>query len=366
MTDEEKEQIKENRRIHKLEQKKQIATDIKEKAISDVKYSRTSDKLRQAIKFYSQKLLISESVLKDTVRTFYPEFYRNYINDSFLNEEYFVRLANNIINNPKITKKEAKAKLGYNDMISYLESKNPELLEKVEEVLNESKRFSLFNLEVEGHDSKYSKLFNLSSLDALVEIMLEFRVRLSEYCTFVNEISNLFLNANQQITEDDLVKGLLSKRKNYDEAIRWYFMEVSSYTNPDKYTEEINYRINKFNEFRMNFTSLKNTPDKLNKYVLEATTIDLKTVYAKVHVQVSNSPYHFTNDEVRNIIKFVYKYGLNEKQIDQLLGIPRFSGAHFVANFQVENIEDQIIIDGYHNLIQYKKDMAGAYYGIKG
>lgn len=355
LTEEQKAIIAKNREIHSMnlksdkeEKNKELATLVKERAEKDVLHTLNSTKIQQAIKVIAILKGVSEDVLRDYLKKYYSDFYIEYTTDANLTEEHFIGLANKIVEK-SISRPSAEKMIGYSKMMSWLEENDPVLLEKVNETFAFQGKNGPRNFEITNPNR-----VNFNNLDILIEIMLEFRMPLSDMCEFIDENHEIFLHNAIHVWEDDLIK--LSKNSNTSSSLEWYLAEMNLDNIDNLSPEFIARKKARFNEFKEKFDVLKPNIERLNKLVRSETTVPMLSVMQKVEEHVYKGKYHFTNDDVRNLLKTIYKYGLTELDVNHYYGIPRISKSAIVRNFEPQNIDDMIILEGYLKMASFNAD----------
>lgn len=355
MTEAEKQQIELNRKLHKEASKverenirKELATLVKDRAESDALYTKTSTKLQQSIKSIAMLKGVSEEMIREYTKQFYPEFYEEYSTDANLDEDYFLKLAYKIIDK-SISKSDAQHMMGFPKMMKYLEEKNPTLLEKV----NDTFAFQNAN-SARSFEFASTTRININNLNMLIDILLEYRMPLEDMCVFLSENHEIFLHNAQIILPEDLDKYL--RVTSTSNSLEWYLAEMNLDATLNIPVEYIERKKERFNDFAMKFRILKNDMSRLEKYVSAETIVPMASVMQKVNDHIYKDSYYFTNDDVRNLLKNIYKYGLTELEIKQYYGVPRIANSSIVRNFEPQNVDDQILIAGYRKMANYHAD----------
>lgn len=356
MSDEEKQKIQELKKIRKdqirYNKMIEIADQVKNKVFENTAVKKDSDKYLEAVSFVAKNNGLTTGTVKNYTKLVYPCFYDNCVNNSFMDDKYYVDMARKIIDN-KMLKTHCAQMMGFEAMMSYLEKHRPELFAELNKSFAEaSAKFNIPYVE-------FSKsIYNITNKNLLIEIILKFRVPFKVVCEFLTN-NPTFMRVDS-INEDEFIKTFRGHAETRG-AVEWYFAEMMNYSNPDCYDEYVNYRILKFNEFVKKFNLVKNDPEKLSKLVRYETNINLSEIKRKIANHEPNRNYGFDRVDKKNIIDFMYRYGLGEQDVQKILDIPRISRTTVVSEFVPENIEEEMLVSGYNALTEYKNDVAYAF-----
>ena len=234
-------------------------------------------------------------------------------------------------------------------MMKYLQENNTDLLEQVNSTFAYQSVYGPRSFEFANPNR-----VNFNNINMLIDILLEFRMPLNDMSEFVSENNDIFLHESSRITPEDLEDLLRSTTMSH--SLEWYLAELNL-DSIQNISEEIKERKKaRFNEFAIKFRIIKSDIDQLNRYVTAETIVPMSSVMQKVNDHAHGEVYGFTNNDVRNLLKNIYKYGLTELDVYHYYGIPRISNSSIVRNFEIENIDDEIIFSGYQKMVSYNAD----------
>lgn len=300
------------------------------------------------VKFVSKNKSVSNEIVRNAVKVIYPQIYHDWQNSAILTPEYFVALAEKIIKKD-MTRSIARRELGYDKMLAYIKTNRPDLYDNITEIYKKHSIESVHQLKDEAFILNIDN-FNKDTKIFIINIALEFRVPVANLVEFINKNTDIFLiNNKTDMTEKEFLKTiLLNLPVDFVEPMKWYLNEVSL---PDSYTQ---YRINRFNLFSMVISKLKGNPSAIFKYIKMETQTDLTNVYNKIRKQKPDELYGFTKDDIRNILKVIYKLGMSDSYASQFFNLPNFKKYDYVTQISdCEKFEDQMLLSGISHLTEY-------------
>ena len=334
---------------------REIADQVKERIESPLYSGMPREKMAKAANMVAKLVGLKSDKVREYFKQVYPELYQAYM-ENMRTGEFYEKMAERFIKED-VAKSSAEKAYGYSTMIRYLSENNPELHAKLLESFASHEANPTRNTPV---ISGSTDIYNNKNL--LIEIMLEYRVPFKGASEFVSKYSDIFLVYPKRfISPEEYMETISEKRMDFEKALNWYVTEMSMYYDPEKYDELMLYRIKRFKDFERKFALISNDINNVIKFVKAETAISLASVHKKVAEHIPDTPYNFDNNDIRNILKYSYKYGAGEIDLQKFFGIPRISKSKLPERFKVESIDDQIILEGYKKLLEFKTDMSYAY-----
>ncbi len=307
--------------------------------------------LLNAIKYVAAQTGNSEDVVKTALNLIYADFYNETIKEKELDEQYFVELAEKIINSG-MSKSIARTYYGYEKMIEYIKTNRPELYEKIRHNYD-SHKISPSNL----FDEKYDSLLRSDRIKTLVDIMCEFRIPVSHLVYFINSNTDLFTKNNEPLTEEQLQNELYNLEGEYlKKKVSWYLYETQLNVVKADFYNPI--RSGRFDEFMTQFSLYRLTPAGGKEFLENTLNCNLIAIKEKFNNRNLGEPYNLTIAEARNVVRYIYNNGLSIIETSQRLGLPEIHPESFINVLSKSDaIEDQMLIEGYKRLLEYNLDV---------
>lgn len=355
MTSEEYEKLKVLRKEHseqlKLESYKKIADKVKEFTLEMEKKGLS---LKEALAYAASAVAnyegLSTSVVRAYTKTVYPEFYDYYYNNKNITPEHFEAMAKRIIEKNMYESVAARMQF-YSKMIEYLENNNPELLAQMRKVFNSHKKRNedLFKDTV----SINNRVFKDSKTRMIAEIVLEYRVPIAYLMSFINDNVEYFCTSASEKNVDDILLGLKQiKISVLDEAIKWYLYET---VRENEYTPNA---VKRFNEFAGEFSRICKTGEDVEKFVSQRTYTNIGKIKKRFESHITGEDYNLSEEEIRIIAKYIYKYGLSEEGISRVLCLPRFHKSKLIEQLQhLGTPIDIYLVSRLQQLNEYQLDL---------
>lgn len=347
------EQINKNKEEIQLQEEQALKLEIAEnvrKLYLDLAGLENSEKsFNSAIEAVARRTGLKTETVKNYTVEVFPYLYIQ--RENLETPEYFIDFAERIIKNDTYLA-IAKSVPGYLKMREYIEANRPDLHEKIEAQSAkhmESSRSYFQNLPINTEND----IFKGDIKELLAQIMLHFRVSVDVIVDFVNNHADLFLKNTDKINADNLtrLRGALPAMMLY--AFNFLYAEDMK--------EFEDYRIAKFNYFVAQLDLLSSDREKQKRFIESETGDKIASVLEKTKKHELREKYEFTQEEIRNIIKFIYKYGLTRNQASEYFEIPGLSKKEIVSQLvDTDSPDDQILIKGMNLLSEFNQEYLGA------
>jgi len=339
--------------------KKAKMQDIADKVKARTESNTSATSLKEAMAQAANMVARLEDVSYNTARVYtkavYPEFYDYYANNRNHDETYLIEMAEKIIK-CDMSQTVARNLPGYTKMMNYVESNRPELFAKINELYASHSAYESRNFNIVSSNQENQEIYNNKSL--LIAILLEYRIPYNIAIDFINANSDIFLKVGESLSADNFSETLLNETYDKRNALRWYLNESTGLD------EFVDYRTERFNEFLLKFNILKSDLDKLKKLVYAETKLS-SSIVEKINNRHSEERLNLTQEELRNLLNYVYKNGLTDDQLEGLVGFAKTTKTRFIEMLKdTDNIDDQMLLSGLAKLKEYKLDVAN-YVGRK-